>query len=511
MWPRAVLNIQGRDFVVDLVVIQLSDFDVILGMDWLSRHRVRIDCGIPRISFRDDDGTYVSYHPYRLPPDIRIISHKSMASLIFQGYQVFYGLVRDTDVPIPPLSCIPVVSEFPELFPEDVPGLPPVREIDFRIELEPGAAPVSKAPYRMAPAELRELYAQLDELRKKGYIRPSHSPWGAPVIFVKKKDGSLRMCIDYRGLNQKTIKNKYPLPRIDDLFDQLRGARVFSKIDLRSGYHQILIAEEDRHKTAFRTRYGHFEFTVMPFELTNAPAIFMDLMHRVFRPYLDVCVVIFIDDILVYSPDHDTHAVHLRAVLMTLKEHQLYAKFSKCEFWLEKVSFLGHIISSEGIAVDPSKVEAVLSWKAPKNVSEVRSFLGPVGYYRKFIAGFSKIARPMTYLLRKDVKYVWTEECEKAFRKLKKKVTEAPVLVLPDESGEFDVYTDASHQGIGCVLMQHGRVIAYASRQLKPAELNYPTHDLEMAAVVHALKIWKHYLYGAQCRIFSDHKNLKCI
>ena len=281
------------------------------------------------------------------------------------------------------------------------------------------------------------------------------------------------------------------------MFDQLKGAKVFSKIDLRSGYHQIQVREEDRPKTAFRTRYGHFEFNVMPFGLTNAPAVFMDLMHRVFRDLVDECVVIFIDDILVYSPDHATHEIHLRMVLGRLREHKLYAKFKKCKFWLERISFLGHIVSKERISVDPAKVEAVLKWEAPKNVSEVRSFLGLVGNYRRFVARFASIARPLTRLLKKDVKFYWDESCQTAFETLKRKVTEAHVLVQPDDSGEFEVYTDASHTGIGCVLMQHGRVIAYASRQLKPAELNYPTHDLEMAAVVHTLKIWRHYLYGA--------------
>ena len=249
----------------------------------------------------------------------------------------------------------------------------------------------------------------------------------------------------------------------------------------------------------------------MPFGVTNAPAIFMDLMHRVFRPLLDRCVVVFIDDILVYSPSEEAHREHLRAVLTILREHQLYAKLSKCEFWLDRVAFLGHIVSAEGISVDPAKVEAVLSWQAPTNVSEVRSFLGLVGYYRRFIEGFSSIARPLTRLLQKDKKFRWTDECEQAFELLKQRVTLAPVLVLPDDSGEYEVYTDASLRGLGCVLMQHGKVIAYASRQLKPHEQNYPTHDLEMAAVVHALKIWRHYLYGAKCQIYTDHKNLKCI
>ena len=326
---------------------------------------------------------------------------------------------------------------------------------------------------------------------------------------MKNKDGTLRLCIDYRQLNRVTIKNKYPLPRVDDLFDQLQGSRVFSKIDLRSGYHQLRIANADVQKTVFRTRYGHYEFLVMPFGLTNAPAVFMALMNKVFQPYLDKFVIVFIDDILVYSRDEEEHANHLRLVLQTLREKQLYAKFNKCEFWLDQVVFLGHIVSGEGIKVDPKKIEAVLNWEPPKNVPELRSFLGLAGYYRRFVKGFSIIAAPLTKILRKHVEYKWTEACQSSFEELKAKFTTAPVLVSPSGTGGFVVYSDASYQGLGCVLMQHGRVIAYASRQLRPYEISYPTHDLELAAVVFALKIWRHYLYGETFQIFTDHKSLK--
>ena len=280
----------------------------------------------------------------------------------------------------------------------------------------------------------------------------------------------------------------------------MRGAKVFSKIDLRSGYPQLRIRESDIQKTAFRSRYGHYEFLVMPFGLTNAPAAFMDLMNHVFRPYLDQFVIVFIDDILVYSRSLKQHARHLRIVLNTLRDAQLYAKFSKCEFWLDKVGFLGHIISAEGISVDPQKVEAVMNWERPTNVTEIRSFLGLAGYYRRFVQDFSRIAAPLTKLTRKGVKFVWCDDCEMSFQELKNRLISAPILTLPDDSGEFVIYSDASRQGLGCVLMQHGKVIAYASRQLKSHEMNYPTHDLELAAVVFALKIWRHDLYGARCQ-----------
>ena len=254
-----------------------------------------------------------------------------------------------------------------------------------------------------------------------------------------------------------TIKNKYPLPRIDDLFDQLSGARVFSKIDLRSGYHQLKIAESDVSKTAFRTRYGHYEFLVMPFGLTNAPAAFMDLMNRVFQPYLDKFVIVFIDDILVYSASEEDHTQHLRVVLNILREKQLYAKYSKCEFWLHEVSFLGHVVSGEGISADPKKVEAIIKWEQPKNVAEVRSFLGLAGYYRRFVEGFSRISAPLSQLTRKGVKFSWNEKCEKSFQELKTRLTSAPILALPSSGKEFVVFSDASHQGLGCVLMQEGK------------------------------------------------------
>ena len=241
------------------------------------------------------------------------------------------------------------------------------------------------------------------------------SPSGAPVLFVKKKYGTLRMCIDYLKINKVTVKNKYPLPRIEDLFDQLKGADVFSKIDLRSGYYQLRVKEGDVPKTAFRTRYGHYEFLVMPFGLTNAPAAFMDLMNRVFQPYMDQFVVVFIDDILVYSKDAQEHERHLRIVLETLREKKLYAKLSKCDFWLKEVSFLGHIVSAEGIRVDPAKIEAVVNWKSPQNVTKVRSFLGLAGNYRRFVRCFSVIASPLTKLLRKGIKFEWTYKCQNSF------------------------------------------------------------------------------------------------
>ncbi|GJT58370.1 putative reverse transcriptase domain-containing protein [Tanacetum coccineum] len=371
------------------------------------------------------------------------------------------------------LEDIPVVREFLEVFPEDLPGLPPVRQVEFQIDLIPGATPVARAPYRLAPSEMQELSNQLQELADRGFIRPSTSPWGAPVLFVKKKDGSFRMCIDYRELNKLTIKNRYPLPRIDDLFDQLQGSSVYSKIDLRSGYHQLRVRDEDIPKSAFRIRYEHYEFQVMPFGLTNAPAIFIDLMNRVCKPYLDKFVTVFIDDILIYSRNKEEHVNHLKIILELLKKEKLYAKFSKCDFWIIIVQFLGHLIDSQGLHVDPAKIEAIKNWASPTTPTEIHQFLGLAGYYRRFIEGFSKIAKSLTELTQKNKKYIWGEDQELAFQLLKQKLCEAPILALPQGNDDFVVYCDASHQGLGAVLMQREKVIAYASRQLKPHKENY--------------------------------------
>ncbi|GKD88415.1 putative reverse transcriptase domain-containing protein [Tanacetum coccineum] len=350
--------------------VELGSFDVIISMDWLRR------CHAVIISTKKEED-------------------KS------EGKQI---------------KDVPIIQYFPEVFPEDLLGLSLAQPVEFQIDLIPGAGPVTRALYRLAPSEMKELSEQLQEISYKGFIRPSSSPWGAPVLFVKKKDGSLKMCIDYHELNKLTVKNCYPLPRIDDLFDQLQGSSIYSKIDLRSGYHQLRVREQDIPKMVFRTWYGDYEFQVMPFRLTNAPV------------------------------DEKEHEKHLKAILELLKKEKLYAKFSKCEFWILKTP------------------------------TEIRQFLGLVGYYRRFIEGFSKIAKSMMKLTKKGIK-----DC------------------------------DASHKGLGVVLMQKEKVIAYASRQLKVYEKNYTTHDLELGSVVFALKIWRHYLYGTRCTVFTDHKSLQHI
>ncbi|GJU01568.1 putative reverse transcriptase domain-containing protein [Tanacetum coccineum] len=355
------LGLLGHPFDIDLMPVELGSFDVIIGMDWLAKYHALIVCDekVVRIPY-GDEVLIIRGDNCDSGSKLNIISCMRTQKYIEKGCQVYLAQVTskkaDDKSEEKRLEDVPIVREFLEVFPEDLPGLPPARQVEFQIDLVPGAAPVARAPYRLAPAEMQELSTQLQELSDRGFIRPSSSPWGAPVLFVKKKDGSFRMCIDYRS-------------------------RVYSKIDLRSGYHQLRVREEDIPKTAFRTRYGHYEFQVMPFGLTNAPAVFMDLMNRVCKPYLDRFVIVFIDDILIYSKSRKEHEGHLKLILKLLKEEELYAKFSKCEFWLSKVQFLGHVIDSEGIHVDPAKIKSIKDWASPKTPTEICQFLGLAGYY----------------------------------------------------------------------------------------------------------------------------------
>jgi hypothetical protein len=417
---KVSILIRGVEFLANLIVLESKGIDVILGMDWLSKHNGLIDCAKKAVRLTPSGGKELEYVAENLVID-KAASNRMVLN------QLNAASTMD----------IRTISEFPDVFPEDLLGMPPDREIEFVIELVPGTAPIFKRPYRMGANQLVKLKEQLQELLDKGYIRPSASPWEAPVIFVLKKDGTQRMCADYHSLNEVTIKNKYPLPRIDDLFNQLKGACVFSKIDLRSGYHQPKIQASDIPKTTFITRYGLYEYTVMSFGLTNAPTYFMYLMNKVFIEYLDKFMVVFIDDILLFSKNEEELDEHLHLVSQKLKENQLYAKLSKCEFWLKEVSFLGHIMSEGGISVDPSKVKHVLSWNTPQNVSDIRSFLCLAGYYRRFIKGFSKIFKPKTELLAKGNTFEWMPRHETSFQESKKRLTMALVLTMPEMEKPF--------------------------------------------------------------------------
>jgi hypothetical protein len=399
----------SKIFKTTLLILGLEVMDIILGADWMTHHQVVMDVAARALEIHSPTSEdLVLYLPSQ-------DSTRSCALAMMESQ----------------VKKIPVVCEYADVFPDELPGLPPDWDIEFAIELQSGTTPISMWLYWMRPAELAELKKQLQELLDKGFISPSTSPWGCPALFLKKKDESLRPCIDYHPLNAVTIKNKYPLPHIDVLFDQLVGAKVFSKIDLRSGYHQIKIRASDIPKTSFSTRYGLYEFLVMSFGLTNALAYFMYLMNSVFMPELDKFVVVFINDILVYSKNEEEHVGHLHVVLQRLREHRLYAKLSKCDFWLKEIKFLGHTISQAGIAVDPDKVQEVMNWKPPTNVRQIRSVLGLVGYYRRFILDFTRIAKPITELLKKEAKFVWGQKCEDAFHALRQHLTTTPVLAQP--------------------------------------------------------------------------------
>ncbi|GJU06854.1 putative reverse transcriptase domain-containing protein [Tanacetum coccineum] len=427
-----MLGLLGHPFNIDLMPVELGSFDVIIGMDWLANHHAMIMCDEKMVRIPYGDEVLIvqcDRSDKGKKSKLSIISCNKTQKYIKRGCLIFLAQITKKETEDKSedkrLEDVPTVRDFLKVFLEDLLGLPPMRQVEFQINL-------------------------VLELSDKGFIRPSSSPWGAPILFVKKNDGSFQMCIDYRKLNKLTVKNRYPLLRIDDLFDQLQGSSVYSNIDLRSDYHQLRVRDEDIPKTMFRTRYSHYEFQVMPFGLTNTPAVFMDLMNRVCKPYLDKFVIVFIDDILIYSKSEEEHAKHLKLILELLKKEELYAKFLKCEFWL------------------------------------------------------SKIAKPMTKLTQTDVKFDWSEKAEAAFQLLKQKLCSAPILSLPEGSENFVVYCDASRKGLGAVLMQREKVIACASRQLN-------IHEKELGAVVFALKMWRQYLYGTKCVVFTDHKSLQHI
>jgi len=503
----------ARCYVVDMH----QQYDIILGEDWLRKHKAIMDFGEQKCSvFQHGERHVLSCPPTgtnkHLEADSFLLSATQVARLCRQGEspRMFSIIVRATPGDENP-SISPGIKSLLEEFrgvTEPRTTLPPHRNVAHTIPLEPGHKPPFRPIYRLSPVELDEVEKQVTELLKHGLIEPSSSPFGAPVLFVTKKDGSLRMCIDYRGLNKITIKNKYPLPRTDQLLDSLSGAKVFSSLDLQSGYHQIRIPDEDVPKTAFRTPFGHYQFKVLSFGLTNAPATFQATMNDVFRPFLNKFVVVYIDDILVFSKTHEEHLHHLRLVFQVLQDNDFRIKPSKCEFERPEVKFLGHIVGQEGVKVDTDKTAVVERWPTPTNVRAVRSFLGLAQYFRKFIEHFSRIAAPLTNLTKKDTPFRWDHKCQEAFDTLKRALTQAPVLALPDFSKQFEVICDASVEGIGAVLVQEGRPLAYESRKLQPAEVRYPTGEQELLAVVHALKVWRCYLEGPKFIVVTDHNPL---
>lgn len=496
---------KGREAIE---VIPLDDYDFVVGLDFLDK----IDALV--IPFADclcilDTRCQCVVPVKRMAGNTsRMLSAMQLSKGVKKGETTILATLKSEESSQEeeiPKEVAQVLDTFQDVMPKELPKkLPPKREVDHRIELVPEARPPAMAPYRMAPPELEELRKQLRELLNAGFIQPSKSPYGAPVLFQRKHDGSLRMCIDYRALNKLTIKNKYPIPLIADLFDQLGEARWFTKLDLRSGYYQVRIAEEDVPKTTCVTRYGAYEFLVMPFGLTNAPATFCTLMNKVLQPFLDQFVVVYLDDIVVYSRTLEEHVEHLRQVFQVLRDNQLFVKKEKCSFAQKEVPFLGHIVGGGHVRMDPNKVRAIVEWEAPTKVTELRSFLGLANYYRRFVRDYSKITTPLTDLLKKGNRWEWSVKCQDAFDQLKQAITKEPVLALPDYSKPYEVHTDASDFAIGGVLMQEGHPVAFESRKLNDTERRYTVQEKEMTAVVHCLRTWRHYLLGTPFVVKTD-------
>lgn len=522
-------------------------YDVILGTPWLAAANPSIDWQQRTMTVLSD-GQPLVLKPTEPPalPETPVLSTLQVYHEMRRGAKVFLAIVRQVEetpdeLPTPPetsgqpelesrSSQTPLPDsiqtrirehverlkrEYADVMPDELPNeLPPPRTVDHKIELEPGAKPPNQKYYRLSYKEQEECKRQIEEGLAKGFIRPSTSPWGSPVLFVPKKNGTMRMCIDYRALNSLTVKNRTALPRIDDLMDQLRGARWYTSLDLRQGYHQIRMAEESIPITAFKTKWGLFEYTVLPFGLTNAPATFQTLMNDLFRSYLDQWLVVFLDDLLIYDKDLETHATHVGIVLEILRKNKLYVNGGKCDWFQPEITFLGHRVGSEGVSMEDGKVKDILDWPAPRNVADVRSFLGLAGYYRHFIQRYSHTALPLTNLLKDKIPFRWGEDEAAAFETLKEKVTSAPVLAFPDPDKPFIVTTDASGGAIGAVLSQDQgkgpQPIAFFSRKLKQSEGNYATHDKEMLALIEALKHWRHFLQsGLRHQAYTDHQALK--
>ena len=538
---QANMTLTGTDLLSDdcprffreLISTDIEAVDVVLGKPWLNTFNPQ---------FNWPANTIVS--PWHLTassssiscPSVNHISAKHMAKTLRNpSVQPFYGLVtpstnESSDTPAPD----PFKPEATSLSPSNLPRLHATLDRfrtlfsepsglndvipTHRIHLQPGAKPPQQRTYRMSPAQLAEVQKQLASYIDKGWVRPSSSEFGAPVIFAAKADGSLRFCVDYRALNAITIKDRYPLPRVDELLDQLYGAKYFTSLDLWQGYHQCRIHPDDIHKTAFRTRYGQFEFTVLPFGLTNAPSSFMRLMNNVLSEYLDSFVVVYLDDVLIYSKTEEEHLQHINMVLSKLEAANLHVKMSKCKFAQPSTPFLGFLVTSDGLKVNPSKISAVADWAPPQDLTAVRAWLGFTGFYRRFVKDYAKIAAPLTDLTKTTAPFPSSlpPAALEAFNALKLALTTAPVLVIPftGPDATFELYTDASGKGLGAVLLQDQgkgpQPVYYESRKMTPAEMNYPVHEQELLGVVYACTKFRHYLDGClRFTLYTDHHSLQ--
>ena len=497
------------------LVANPQNHDVILGKKWCSNHKALLDCDTNEIIFCHKNSKHKIHAVPQVP--MKEVNANCITKDFKVGCPMYTAILREprddsTNKQHPDVEVL--LTKYKDVFPDELPdGLPPKRpQGDFKIELKEGSKPIKRGLYRMSLTELEETKTQVEKLMKQGFVRPSTSPWAAPVLFASKKDGGLRFCVDYRAINKMTNKNSYPLPRVDGLLDEVGQAQYFSVIDLRSGYHQIRIAEEDIPKTAFNTRYGHYEYTVVPFGLTNAPAAFMTIMNDVFQDYVDKFVCCYLDDILIYSESWEQHMKHIELVLQRLRQVKLYAKLSKCVFGTQEVEYLGFILKAGKLAMNRNKTNAIEVWETPTSKKELQSFLGLVNYYRRFIKNCSKITKPLTELT-KNVPFVWTDKTEAAFQELKRTVTSAPVLRQFDKKLPIYITTDASKYAIGGVMEQDfsdGRhPIAFVSRTLNQSEQNYAAHDLELLGIYDTIRMWRCYLHGRKFTIHTDHHPLR--
>lgn len=515
-----------RERISCLVMTQLlPGVDVLIGNSFMDKHRVDLSYDKKRVTLKKGKRhiTVASKPPYRdrMPDDNKsepkLLSAMQVRRLVRKRRPVYLGLVTSLSDPedLGTTSSAPdldpwvkkLIADYDDVFKDPLPpGLPPDRGAGHSIPTEPGHQPPFRPMYRLSPLEFAEAQKQVTKFLNDGIIQPSKSPYGAPILFVPKPNGrGLRLCVDYRALNKVTIKNRYPIPRIDDLLDAVAGAKYFTNLDLTSGYHQIRISDEDVPKTAFRTPMGHFEFKVLIEGLTNAPATFQTVMNQIFASEIRKFVVVYLDDILIYSRTRVEHERHVRQALEILRQNHFYVCAAKSRFFQEEIKFLGHIVGKDGIRPDPAKVSAVNEWKTPTDQTGVRSFLGLANYFRKFIQGYANLALPLTELTKKDHPFSWTPTCREAFDGIKEALSNAPVLASPDVTKPYEVISDASGFGLGAVLLQDGKPIAFESRKLTPAERNYTTTEQELLGVIHALNVWRCYLEGVEFTIITDH------
>ncbi|KAK1652704.1 hypothetical protein QYE76_070509 [Lolium multiflorum] len=507
-----VWECRGQKFKNTFRVFDIPCYDIIVGMDWLNAcGKMWIDWPNKILRFKVDGKRVTLKGIKDKVHSCEAISAKEIQKLAHQGAlaQVIHlcpvGEAYE-HTPLPPI-IEQLLQENTNCF-ESPTGLPPHRPFDHKIDLMPGVPPVNVKAYRYTPQQKDEIERQIKEMLAQGIIKPSQSPFASPVLLVKKKDGTWRFCVDYRQLNAVTIKDRYPMPIVDELLDELAGAKFFSKLDLRSGYHQIRMREVDEQKTAFKTHGGHYEFRVMPFGLTSAPATFQTAMNTVFAHLIRKFVLVFVDDVLIYSKSLEDHAKHLAEVFQLLAQNQLFLKKSKCSFVQKSLEYLGHIIGAEGVATDPAKIAAVQNWPQPTNLKQLRGFLGLAGYYRKFIRQFGVITRPLTALLKKNTPFMWSPVVQDAFLSLKQALVQAPVLALPDFTHEFVLETDACATGVRAVLMQKGHPLAFMSKALGPKNQALSIYDKECLAILLAIEKWKSYLQHAPFVIHTDQRSL---